>query len=61
MTRQKIGIGIIAFATLLLELAMIRAFDVILDPSMGYMIVTIAMFALGLGGIFVYTQVSGLL
>ena len=41
MTRQKIGIGIIAFATLLLELAMIRAFDVILDPSMGYMIVTI--------------------
>lgn len=54
MTRQKIGIGIIAFATLLLELAMIRAFDVILDPSMGYMIVTIAMFALGLGGIFVY-------
>ena len=33
---------------------MIWAFDVILDPVMGYMVITIAMFALGLGGIYVY-------
>ena len=49
--RQQIGIGIIAFVTLLLELTIIRVFDVILDPSIGYMVVTIAMFSLGLGGI----------
>ena len=54
MYRQHIGTAILAFATLLLELSMIRAFDVILDPVMGYMVITIAMFALGLGGIYVY-------
>ena len=53
MYRQHIGTAILAFATLLLELSMIRAFDVILDPVMGYMVITIAMFALGLGGIYV--------
>ena len=52
--RQQIGIGIIAFVTLLLELTLIRVFDVILDPSIGYMVVTIAMFSLGLGGIYIY-------
>ncbi len=52
--RQQIGIGIIAFVTLLLELTIIRVFDVILDPSIGYMVVTIAMFSLGLGGIYIY-------
>ena len=52
--RQQIGIGIIALVTLLLELTIIRVFDVILDPSIGYMVVTIAMFSLGLGGIYIY-------
>ncbi len=52
--RQQLGIGIIAFVTLLLELTIIRVFDVILDPSVGYMVVTIAMFSLGLGGIYIY-------
>lgn len=52
--RQKIGIGIIAFVTIMLELILIRVFDVILDPSIGYMVVTIAMFSLGLGGIYTY-------
>ncbi len=52
--RKKIGIGIIAFTTIMLELALIRVFDVILDPSIGYMVVTIAMFSLGLGGIYTY-------
>lgn len=54
IVRQQIGIGIIAFVTLLLELTVIRVFDVILDPSIGYMVVTIAMFSLGLGGIYIY-------
>ena len=31
-----------------------RTFDVILNPLMGYMVITAAMFALGLGGIYVY-------
>ncbi|NQS71432.1 MAG: hypothetical protein HQQ73_04655 [Desulfobulbaceae bacterium] len=54
IVRQKVGIFIVAFATLMLELALIRVFDVILDPSIGYMILTIAMFSLGLGGIYIY-------
>lgn len=41
-------------ATLLLQLGMVRTFDVILNPLMGYMVITAAMFALGLGGIYVY-------
>ena len=52
--RMKFGLGMTTLATILLELCMVRVFDVILNPSMGYMVVTAAMFALGLGGIYVY-------
>lgn len=52
--RMKMGLGLTTLATILLELCMVRVFDVILNPSMGYMVVTAAMFALGLGGIYVY-------
>ncbi|WP_028583087.1 hypothetical protein [Desulfogranum mediterraneum] len=57
--RMKFGLGLTTFATILLELSMVRVFDVILNPSMGYMVVTAAMFALGLGGIYVYLLKSG--
>ena len=50
----KLGLGIITLATLLLELCMIRVLDVILNPVMGYTVITAAMFALGLGGIYVF-------
>ncbi|MDH3280522.1 MAG: hypothetical protein OEQ18_05285, partial [Gammaproteobacteria bacterium] len=48
------SIGLIAFCTLVLELTLIRVFDVILTPSMGYAVITATIFALGLGGIYLY-------
>lgn len=48
------GLAFVTLATLLLQLALVRVFDVILDPNMAYMVITSAMFALGLGGIYVY-------
>ena len=48
------GVAAISFAVLLMELSMIRIMEVILAPNTGYMALTSAMFALGLGGIFLY-------
>lgn len=50
----NLGVASIAFAVLLLELTLIRVMDVILAPNTGYMALTSAMFALGLGGIYLY-------
>jgi hypothetical protein len=50
----NLGVASIAFAVLLLELSLIRVMDVILAPNTGYMALTSAMFALGLGGIYLY-------
>jgi len=50
----RFGIAIIAFSTLVLELALVRVFDVILTPTMGYAVITATVFALGLGGIYLY-------
>ncbi|MDH3639980.1 MAG: hypothetical protein OES09_16175, partial [Gammaproteobacteria bacterium] len=50
----RFGIAIIAFSTLILELALVRVFDVILTPTMGYAVITATVFALGLGGIYLY-------
>lgn len=52
--KLRLGIGLIAFCTLVLELTLIRVFDVILTPSMGYAVITATIFALGLGGIYLY-------
>ncbi len=54
IARLRLGIGIIAFSTLVLELALVRVFDVILTPTMGYAVITATVFALGLGGIYLY-------
>ncbi|MDG2088538.1 MAG: hypothetical protein P8J68_07335 [Arenicellaceae bacterium] len=54
ITRLRIGIFLIALATLVLELSLVRVFDVILTPNMGYAVITAAVFALGLGGIYLY-------
>ena len=54
LSRVKLGLGMTTAATLLLQLCMVKTFDVILNQVMGYMVITATMFALGLGGIYVY-------
>lgn len=52
--RLRYGVLLIALAILVVELAMVRVMDVVLAPNTGYMVLTSAMFALGLGGIALY-------
>lgn len=49
-----LGVAAISFAVLTMELSMIRVMEVILAPNTGYMALTSAMFALGLGGVYLY-------
>lgn len=51
---QKISLGllIIAMTTLMVELALVRVFDVIWHSNMAYMIITMVMFCFGLSGVF---------
>ncbi len=51
---MSLGVAAISFAVLTMELSMIRVMEVILAPNTGYMALTSAMFALGLGGIYLY-------
>lgn len=53
MRELSIGIFLIALVTLMMEIILIRVFDVILSPNMAYMVITLAMFAFGLSGIYV--------
>ena len=50
----KIGIGLLcmAAATLMLELTLVRIFDVIWYSNMAYMVITLAMFCFGLSGVY---------
>ena len=48
----SIGLFLIAAATLMLEVVLIRVFDVILSSNLGYMVITCAMFAFGLAGVY---------
>ena len=52
MRRTSLGICLIALCTLMVELLLTRVFDVVLYPNLGYMIITAAMFSLGLAGIY---------
>jgi spermidine synthase len=52
MRRISFGVLLIALATLMLELMLTRVFDVVLSPNLGYFIVTVAVFAFGLAGIY---------
>ncbi len=47
------GLFLIALTTLMLELTLIRVFDVIWTPNMAYMVITLAMFCFALSGIYV--------
>ncbi len=52
--RLRLGVAFISVAILTVELTLVRVMEVILAPSTGYMVLTSAMFALGLGGIYLY-------
>lgn len=52
MRRLALGISLTALVTLVLELALTRVFDVILMPNMAYMVITCAVFAFGLAGLY---------
>ncbi len=52
MNTKPFGVFSIALASLLLELVLIRVFDVLWYPNMAYMIITLAVFSFGLAGVF---------
>jgi hypothetical protein len=53
MRRICLGVFLITMATLAIELLLTRVFDVVLNYNMSYFIVTSAVFAIGLAGIYV--------
>ena len=52
MNAKPFGVFCIALASLLMELVLIRVFDVLWYPNMAYMIITLAVFSFGLAGVF---------
>ena len=52
MYRISVGLLCIALTTLMLELNLVRVFDVIWYSNMAYMVITLAMFCFGLSGIY---------
>lgn len=52
MLSLSIGLFLVAMATLMLELILIRVFDVIWYANMAYMVITLAMFSFGLAGVY---------
>ncbi|MEW6259432.1 MAG: hypothetical protein AB1547_05945 [Thermodesulfobacteriota bacterium] len=47
----SIGLMLVAFTTLMVELTLIRVFDVIWTSNLSYMVITCAMFCMGLAGV----------
>ncbi len=52
MNRIGIGLLCVASATLMLELTLVRIFDVIWYSNMAYMVITLAMFCFGISGVY---------
>lgn len=52
MSKNAFGVFCIALASLLLELNLIRVFDVLWYPNMAYMVITLAVFSFGLAGVY---------
>lgn len=52
MNKKAYGVFCIALASLLLELVLIRVFDVLWYPNMAYLIITLAVFSFGLAGVY---------
>lgn len=53
MHSVRLGLYFVAFTTLLLELTLIRVFDYLWFPNMAYMVITLAMFSIGVSGVLV--------
>lgn len=53
MRRIFAGLFLVAMTTLMLELTLIRVFDVIWYSNMAYLIITLAMFSFGIAGVYV--------
>jgi hypothetical protein len=52
MQRIFLGLFLMALTTLMLELTLVRVFDVIWYSNMAYMVITLAMFCFGLSGVY---------
>lgn len=52
MFRINLGLFFVALTTLMLELTLVRVFDVIWYSNMAYMVITLAMFCFGMSGIY---------
>ena len=50
--RLSFGVFLVALVTLMVELLLIRVFDVVLVSNLGYMIISCALFAFGLAGVY---------
>ena len=48
----SLGVFLVALVTLMVELLLIRVFDVVLVSNLGYMIISCALFAFGLAGVY---------
>lgn len=58
MSKTAFGVFSIALAALLLELNLIRVFDVLWYPNMAYMVITLAVFSFGLAGVYLSIKPS---
>jgi spermidine synthase len=52
MKMIALGVFLVALNTLMIELTLIRVFDVLWYPNMAYLIITMAMFSFGLAGVY---------
>jgi len=52
MIALSVGVSLIAFDVLMVELTLIRTFDILWYPNMAYLIITLAMFSFGLAGVY---------
>jgi len=52
MNNNALGVFLVALSSLLLELTLIRVFDILWYPNMAYMVITLAVFSFGLAGVF---------
>lgn len=57
--RLSFGVFLISLTTLMLELILIRVFDVLFNPVSSYLIVSCAIYSFGLSGLYVYLKQKG--
>lgn len=59
MNHNALGVFLVALSSLLLELTLIRIFDILWYPNMAYMIITLAVFSFGLAGVYLSIRPVG--